>query len=315
LKARFVMSILVGVLAVSLAACDLSITKTGSPNPAFVGERLVYTLTVKNDPSGITPPSLPLEIQQAESVEDLTEEQVRQLEEEGVDPEKLTPEQVDLYEVNPEAVSNVTVEDTLPASVRFESATPSKGTCTPPNAQRVVVCELGTLADNETATIRIVVVPTVAGQITNIATVSGNSASDPSDNNTATLVTRVIERPPAPPDPNACTIKGTSGNDILRGTPGRDVICGLGGNDILRGLGGNDILRGGPGNDILYGGKGRDVLVGGPGRDILRGEGGNDRLDARDGVRGNDIAEELPVGEKARVCAGVSGVARAAKGG
>ncbi|MBA2693214.1 MAG: hypothetical protein H0U65_12105 [Rubrobacter sp.] len=99
---------------------------------------------------------------------------------------------------------------------------------------------------------------------------------------------------PPPGNPNACTIIGTPGNDILRGTPRRDVICGLGGNDILKGLGGNDILRGGRGNDILYGGGGNDVLVGGPGKDILKGEGGRDRLNARDGVRSNDIANGGP---------------------
>lgn len=103
--------------------------------------------------------------------------------------------------------------------------------------------------------------------------------------------------PPKPdpkPDPNACTIRGTKGNDNLRGTPRRDVICGFGGNDIIRGLGGNDRIVGSPGNDILYGGNGNDTIVGGSGRDILKGEGGNDRLDARDGARGNDIADGGP---------------------
>ncbi len=104
---------------------------------------------------------------------------------------------------------------------------------------------------------------------------------------------------PPNPNPNACTIVGTPGNDRLVGTPGRDVICGLGGNDVIFGGGGDDILRGGPGNDrifggpgndILRGGVGDDVLRGGVGNDLLRGEGGNDRLFARDGVRGNDVA-------------------------
>ncbi len=102
--------------------------------------------------------------------------------------------------------------------------------------------------------------------------------------------------PVAPPtsNPNACTIIGTPGSDILRGTPGRDVICGGAGNDILYGFGGNDLLIGGPGNDILRGGAGNDTLHGGAGRDILRGESGNDRLDTRDGVRGNDVANGGP---------------------
>lgn len=80
---------------------------------------------------------------------------------------------------------------------------------------------------------------------------------------------------PEPADPNACTVRGTSGNDLLRGTADRDVICGLGGNDLISGLGGNDLLRGGSGNDAIYGGRGRDRLL---------GENGNDRLDGGPGT-------------------------------
>jgi Ca2+-binding RTX toxin-like protein len=65
----------------------------------------------------------------------------------------------------------------------------------------------------------------------------------------------------------ACTVTGTSGNDVLQGTSGDDVICGLGGNDTLRGLGGNDILKGGDGLDTLLGGTGGDTLDGGGGTD------------------------------------------------
>ncbi|AHY45609.1 CSLREA domain [Rubrobacter radiotolerans] len=95
---------------------------------------------------------------------------------------------------------------------------------------------------------------------------------------------------PEPAAPDACTITGTPGNDILRGTAGRDVICALGGDDRIDGFGGDDVLRGGPGNDVVYGGDGNDTLVGGPGRDALYGQRGNDTLDARDGVRRNDTA-------------------------
>ncbi len=76
----------------------------------------------------------------------------------------------------------------------------------------------------------------------------------------------------------ACTITGTSGNDVLTGTNGNDVICGLAGHDTINGLGGNDIIIGGPGNDVLSGGSGKDILHGNDGRDILRGAEGNDTL-------------------------------------
>ena len=46
-----------------------------------------------------------------------------------------------------------------------------------------------------------------------------------------------------------CTIKGTSGDDVLVGTDGNDVICGGKGNDTLRGKGGDDTLEGGSGQD------------------------------------------------------------------
>jgi hypothetical protein len=73
-----------------------------------------------------------------------------------------------------------------------------------------------------------------------------------------------------------CTIKGTSGDDLLGGTSGPDVICGYGGKDTIGGNGGNDIIRGGPGADRIQGDSGRDSLLGG---------GGNDWIWARDGVR------------------------------
>jgi Ca2+-binding RTX toxin-like protein len=72
-----------------------------------------------------------------------------------------------------------------------------------------------------------------------------------------------------------CTIKGTSGPDLLQGTSGNDVICGYGGDDTIGGNNGNDILRGGKGADRLQGDVGRDVLMGG---------GGSDWLWARDGL-------------------------------
>ncbi len=84
--------------------------------------------------------------------------------------------------------------------------------------------------------------------------------------------------PPKPVNPNACTIKGTNGKDMLRGTAKRDVICGFGSNDTIRGLGGNDLIKGGAGNDTLYGNDGRDTLLGNGGRDKLYGGAGKDVL-------------------------------------
>ena len=105
------------------------------------------------------------------------------------------------------------------------------------------------------------------------------------------------------PPPPSCTIRGTSGNDIIRATRGNDVICAGDGNDIVYGGGGNDTLRGGSGNDIIRGGEGDARISGGSGNDILYGDGGSDRLHgeegrdvhkARDEVPGNDVADGGP---------------------
>ncbi|MGH3088823.1 MAG: calcium-binding protein, partial [Rubrobacteraceae bacterium] len=96
---------------------------------------------------------------------------------------------------------------------------------------------------------------------------SGNADQSPASR---AFTVDTVEDPD--PNPRGCTITGTEGDDVLRGTPGRDVICGLGGNDTIRGLGGNDVIYGDAGNDRIF------------------GQGGNDRLKAKDGVRGNDLA-------------------------
>lgn len=124
--------------------------------------------------------------------------------------------------------SQVLVTDTLSASVDFVSVTPSQGTCTPPAAgTSVVSCALGPLALNSSATIEIVVVPQVAGEIQNTATVQGPTSGpvplqsspavtqqqyegetcdnpfecDPQAKNTTTITTTVLDpAAPTPPD-------------------------------------------------------------------------------------------------------------------
>ncbi|MDQ3728123.1 MAG: hypothetical protein M3355_00890, partial [Actinomycetota bacterium] len=72
------------------------------------------------------------------------------------------------------------VTDDLPDSVTFGSATTSQGTCS--QASGIVTCDLGDLAAGATATVRINVVPTAKGTITNVATVAG-TVTDPSSAN------------------------------------------------------------------------------------------------------------------------------------
>lgn len=81
---------------------------------------------------------------------------------------------------------------------------------------------------------------------------------------------RKDEKPDWQPNPPACDISGTTGNDAsLAGTPADETICGLGGNDVIDGGGGNDILIGGTGNDTLLAASGSATLNGGDGVDTV----------------------------------------------
>lgn len=120
----------------------------------------------------------------------------------------------------------------------------------------------------------------------------------------------------------ACTITGTSGDDVLTGTDGNDVICGGGGRDRISAKGGNDVLYASlvhaaslrkksvriftvrafaedSGADVFDGGSGDDVIVsddstagsqldGGDGDDAIYGGTGNDAIDAG---AGNDVVD------------------------
>jgi endoglycosylceramidase len=90
----------------------------------------------------------------------------------------------------PQAATGVTVTDPLPKTTGFGSATASQGTCT--RSKQLVVCSLGTIAAGKAATATILVKPTEKGTITNTASVSLTSPTDPKPtNNTATATTTV----------------------------------------------------------------------------------------------------------------------------
>lgn len=84
----------------------------------------------------------------------------------------------------PEDATGVTVTDTLPAGVTFQSASATQGTCS--EAAGIVTCVLGNLASGANATINIVVTsPVTTGTMTNSATVSGNETDPVPSNNTS----------------------------------------------------------------------------------------------------------------------------------
>lgn len=99
----------------------------------------------------------------------------------------------------------VTVTDDLPAGLRIVSVTPDQGSCDPVSnisvglttAASQLVCNLGTIVNNGTQTVRINAVPStsIAGtSITNNVTVSTSTPEINPDNNDASI-THVITRP------------------------------------------------------------------------------------------------------------------------
>ena len=92
----------------------------------------------------------------------------------------------------PAAATSVIVTDVPPSGVTFVSAISSQGSCIT-DALGQVICDLGLLASNATASISLVVTPHATGVITNITTVSAlNVDPNPGDNvltNIASVVT------------------------------------------------------------------------------------------------------------------------------
>jgi uncharacterized repeat protein (TIGR01451 family) len=94
----------------------------------------------------------------------------------------------------PDPAEGAFVDDFLPSSVTFVSATPSMGSC---SGTGPVSCVLGTLANGETATVDIVVRPTEAGTITNRASGSSDLQDPDFSNNMAeetTTICRITSR-------------------------------------------------------------------------------------------------------------------------
>ena len=83
----------------------------------------------------------------------------------------------------PSTATGVTVVDTLPAGVAYQSATASQGTVS--NSGGTVTAAVGQLASGASATVTIIVNvdPTTRGTITNVATVTGNETETNSQNN------------------------------------------------------------------------------------------------------------------------------------
>jgi uncharacterized repeat protein (TIGR01451 family) len=211
---------------------------------------------------------------------------------------------IGVQNLGPDSAGKVTVTDALPKGVDFVSATSSAGKCA--RKGKTVSCDLGAVSAAAVSyspppMATIVVIPRLAGVISNTATVKGDLKDPVAANNKATATT-TVSGPPATCRGVPASITGTAGSDVIAGTPGRDVIATFGGNDTIVALGGRDLVcagRGddyigagpaadrvfaGAGNDRLAGRGGPDTLRGGPGGDLLKGGRGADRLRGGPGV-------------------------------
>jgi uncharacterized repeat protein (TIGR01451 family) len=93
------------------------------------------------------------------------------------------------HNAGPSDATNVQVNDTLPANVTFDSATPSQGSCL--QSLGVVTCALGTLTNGQSETVDVKVRPQAAGQITNQASVSSDAFDGNAQDNSASASTTV----------------------------------------------------------------------------------------------------------------------------
>ena len=94
----------------------------------------------------------------------------------------------------PISAGGVVLTNVLPPTVAFVSATSAQGACTFTNG--IVRCTFGTLLNGSNATATIVVQPLSLGLLTNVFTVGSSSADSVPSNNTATVISSVIEPVP-----------------------------------------------------------------------------------------------------------------------
>jgi uncharacterized repeat protein (TIGR01451 family) len=95
----------------------------------------------------------------------------------------------------PDPASDVVVVDTLPGTITFVSANSSQGTCA--HLTGVVTCNVGSMANGAVVTITIVVRPTQAGVITNVASVTASTEElSPGNNSDSedTTICRITSR-------------------------------------------------------------------------------------------------------------------------
>ncbi|MDO8417891.1 MAG: CARDB domain-containing protein [Agitococcus sp.] len=88
----------------------------------------------------------------------------------------------------PDDATGVVLTDTIPVGTTFVSSTTTKGSCA---GNPAITCTIGALANGETATVTIRIIPTTIGTLTNTATTTRNEPDSNVANNADTDVTTV----------------------------------------------------------------------------------------------------------------------------
>jgi uncharacterized repeat protein (TIGR01451 family) len=202
-----------------------------------------------------------------------------------------------------DVATGLTVRHELPERTVLVSVSPDQGRCT---GTGPVVCSLGSLGEDESATIDVVVGTRMAGAATSTLRLRHDEGGAGFDVTLAETTTVSV-------DANGCTIVGTADPETVDGTAGADFVCGYGENDTVNGLAGDDTLAGGLGNDMLDGGDGTDTAsyraaTGGVTAEISSGATGAD---------GNDTFDEIEnlLGSSARDVLAGDGAANLLDGG
>ncbi len=90
----------------------------------------------------------------------------------------------------PSTAAGVLLTDLLPAETTFVAAQSTQGNCSQTNG--VVTCDLGSIANNASATVTVTVNAVIPGSVTNTATVVSATADLVSSNNAASVVATIV---------------------------------------------------------------------------------------------------------------------------
>jgi uncharacterized repeat protein (TIGR01451 family) len=238
---------------------DLSVSKTDSPDPVFVGATLTYSIQVANiGPQGAT----------------------------GVTVTDKLPKRTSLVSATSSSgsCSDKGKGRQVVCEVGDLDADPSKS-----NAVNVTIQVRPTKAGTVKNKVSVESVEDDPISVNDKAETSTTVQAAPQASScrgvTATLTGT----------PRSDRLVGTGGPDVIAGLRGRDVIAGIAGRDLICAGGGSDRVTagsaadrvfGGAGGDRLHGLRGRDLLAGNAGPDVIVGNLGSDRLR---GGRGFDL--------------------------